>query len=172
MQAGQWELGETSSAELDELKGFYRQESGGLMLDAFDLGPGGRGPDELTEEYKRLGFRKERHLLSLRQDGVLKALIMANLSDVGLNMSNLTSSATVLVLDENLPRNMLDFALTSVEEKFGRNGMPVLLYPVSYAEKKALPSEKMYTLWVLNLQFLDPYFKFCDTIFNSVHKTA
>jgi hypothetical protein len=170
--AGKWELADTSPEELDELKGFYRQQSGGLMLDAFDLGSGGNGPEELASEYKRFGFRKERHLLSLRQDGVLKALIMANVSDVGLNMSDLTSSATVLVLDESLPRNMLEFALSSVADKYERKGMPVLLYPVPYAEKNALPSEKMYTLWVLDLQYLDPYFKFCDAIFNTVHKTV
>ena len=38
--------------------------------------------------------------------------------------------------------------------------MPVLLYPTSYIENESISYEKLYTLWVLNLQNLDDYFRY------------
>ena len=168
----QWALANAQSADLEELHGFYQQESGGLMVKAFDLGAEGAGHDRLVEEYRDLGFRKERHLFALKKGGELKALIMANITDIGLNMSNLTSCATVIVLDEAMPRSVLDGALSTVAAKYGRDDVPVLVYPVSYAERESLPSEKMYSLWVLNLHYLDHYFKFCDALFHADKKSS
>jgi hypothetical protein len=48
------------------------------------------GSDELSAEYQRLGFKKEKHLFSLRKGDLLKAVILVNISDIGLNLSNLT----------------------------------------------------------------------------------
>jgi len=87
-------------------------------------------------------------------------------------MSNLTSCATVLVLDETLPRTVLEGAMSSVSARYERGDMPVLVYPVSYAERESLPSEKMYSLWVLNLHYLDLYFKFCDALFHADKKSG
>ena len=168
----QWALAAAEPADLEELNGFYQQESGGLMMKAFDLAVGGDGHDRLAGEYHALGFKKERHLLALKKGGEIKALIMANVSDIGLNMSNLTSCATVLVLDETLPRTVLEGAMSSVSARYERGDMPVLVYPVSYAERESLPSEKMYSLWVLNLHYLDLYFKFCDALFHADKKSG
>jgi hypothetical protein len=93
-------------------------------------------------------------------------------TDVGLNLSNLTSCATVMVLDGSLPRGVLDIALSSAAANYGGDGMPVLLYPPAYAERESLPCEKKYSLWVLDLHYLDHYFKFCDALFRTVQKNA
>ena len=125
-----WELKEAHPLDLEELKGFYAGRSAGLMLDAFDLGA---GQGDVARHYAEQGFKKESHLYSLKKDGGTKAFIMANVTDVGLNMSNLTNCITVLVLDDDLPQAMLTMALSSVAARYGRGGVPVLLYPVSYA---------------------------------------
>ena len=168
--AGLWELADVTADDLEEISGFYNYRSGGLMLDAFDLTGADDGTGELAEKYREKGFRKERHLMSLRQGGEVKALFMANVTDIGLNMSNLTSSVTVMVLDDQLPRGLFDMALSSVAGEYGQDGMPVLVYPAAYAERESLPCEKSYALWVLNLQYLDHYFRFCDALFNNGHK--
>jgi hypothetical protein len=172
LPSGIWGLAAASPDDLEELAGFYGHASGGLMLDAFALRAGSDADDELTGKYRELGFRKKRQTLALTEKGKLKAVIVAGLTDIGLNMSNLTSCVTVMVLDDQLPRGILDRAISSVAGEYGQNGMPVLIYPFSYAERESFPCEKTYTLWVLNLQYLDHYFKFCDTIFNSRHTTS
>lgn len=71
-----WEFGPSSQYDVAELGRFYRHGSGGVMLEAFDLLPGRAEEDELAREYRELGFRKERHLYSLRKGGSLKAFFL------------------------------------------------------------------------------------------------
>jgi hypothetical protein len=172
LPAGGWELGDAGPDDFDELGSFYGQASGGLMLDSFGLTTAESGHDRLAADYRDLGFRKERRILALSKHGMLKAFIIAIVSDIGLNMSNLTSCATVIVLDDLLPREVFDHALSGVAGLFGTGGMPVLVYPDSYAGRAAITPEKSYSLWVLDLQYLDKYFRFCEGLFNSSHKTS
>jgi hypothetical protein len=43
--------------------------------------------------------------------------------------------------------------------------MPILIFPQSYADQEAIPYEKIYNLWVINIRFSDHYFEFVDRIF-------
>ncbi|MDI6891221.1 MAG: hypothetical protein QMC83_09865 [Thermodesulfovibrionales bacterium] len=95
------ELVKTQPEDLMEMESFYEYNSGGLMVHALDLEPDMIGSNELNKEYRRLGFKRERHLFSLKQEGALKAIIVANLSDTGLNLSNLTNCIHVFVLDSD-----------------------------------------------------------------------
>jgi hypothetical protein len=161
-----WQLTEGEAEDLQELESFYGQESGGLMLQALDLGSDMVDRARLSREYQKLNFKRESKLFSLRKDGNLKAIILVNVSDIGLNLSNLTNCAKIIALDgEDLPRDIFSASLAHISAMYDENEMPVLLYPVTYAESQAIPYEKLYTMWVLNLQYLDKYFKFCDTLF-------
>jgi hypothetical protein len=164
-----WELTGTRPEDLQELESFYGQESGGLMLHALDLEPDMVDRDQLSQEYQKQNLKRESHLYSLKKDGSLKAVIMVNISDIGLNMSDLTNCTKVIVLDdEDLPRDIFFATLAHISTNYDQNEMPVLLYPVNYAEGQSISYEKLYTMWVLNLQYLDHYFKFCDTIFRRI----
>jgi hypothetical protein len=167
--SGPWTISKAQHDELCELESFYRYESGGLMINAMDLEPAMIDSDELSVEYRKLGFNRERHLFSLKKDGALKAIIMVNTADIGLNMSELTNCLKVIVMDENeLPRDTLHMMLSLLSVKFEQNEIPVLLYPVSYAEKHSIQFERIYSLWVLNLQYLDQYFRFCEKMLTHV----
>jgi hypothetical protein len=164
-----WELTRTEPEDLRELASFYRQESGGLMLNALDLDPDMVDREQLSREYQKLNFKRESHLYSLKKNGSLKAVILVNISDVGLNMSNLTNCTKVIVLDgDDLPRNILYAALANVSTKYDENEMTVLLYPVVYAERQSIFFEKSYTMWVLNMQHTDHYFRYLESLIRSV----
>jgi len=164
-----WELTETRSEDLLELESFYEYESGGLMIHALDLEPGIDGIDGLSKEYQRLGFKRERHLFSLKKDGDPKAIIIVNIADIALNLSNLTNCIKILVLEpEELPKDIFYLIISMLHIKFKQNELPVLLYPAGYAESHSIPFEKLYNLWVLDVQYLDQYFKFCNTFFSRI----
>lgn len=161
-----WVLTKTQPKDLLELKSFYEAESGGLMLQAMDLEPDMIDCDDLSKEYKRIGFKKERYLFSLRKDDVLKAVIMVNVSDTGLNMSNLTNCIHVIVLDSaDLPYIALYSNLLELFKFYEQDEIHVLLYPLSYVEKQSMPYDKVYNLWVLNMQNTDDYFKHIESLF-------
>lgn len=161
-----WELSETTCpSDLVELCNFYGYMSHGLMVDAFDLKTENIFNDGLEEEYRRLGFVKKRRYFSLRYEGDLKAVAITNVTDVGFNMANLTNCATIIAMDEDIPRCVMDASLESLSEQYEGQEMPVLVYPGAYVEKIALPFEKVYVLWILNLQYLDEFFGYCDELF-------
>ncbi|KAF0220482.1 MAG: hypothetical protein FD174_1136 [Geobacteraceae bacterium] len=149
---GPWGMAKTKPEDLRELESFYEHESGGLMTHALDMEPGSVDHDELSKEYNRLGFKRERHLFSLKRGGTLKAVFMVNATDVGLNMSELTNCITVIVLDpDELPKDTLYLMLSILSIKYEQNDMPVLLYPFTYADNQSISYEKLYNLWVLNI---------------------
>jgi hypothetical protein len=164
-----WELAPTDPEDLLELESFYGQESGGLMLRALDLVPANVDREQLSQEYQRQNFKRESHLFSLRKNDSLKAVIMVNVSDIGLNMSNLTNCTKMIVLDgDDLSRDVLTAALAQLSAHYDEHEMPVLLYPVTYAENQNILYEKLYTMWVLNMHYTDNYFEYLGSLIKSV----
>lgn len=166
-----WTLTKAQPGDLAELESFYEYKSGGLMIHALDLEPGMLDSDELSKEYQRLGFKRERRLFSLKKEGILKAFIMVNISDTGLNMSDLTNCIHIIVLEsEDIPRDALYSSLFKLSNYYEQEEIPILLYPVSYAEGQSIPYDKVYNLWILNMQYTDQYFKFIEDLFSRVQK--
>jgi hypothetical protein len=103
---------------------------------------------------------------ALRGKGILKAIIMVNVSDFGLNMSNLTNCIHVIVLDsDDLPSNVLNSTLSKLSQYYEEDEIPILLYPISYVEGQSIPYDKIYDLWVLNIPHSgDQYLKYMENL--------
>jgi len=161
----QWELVETQREDLAELEIFYENESGGLMISALDLEPEMDNLDELVKEYQKLGLKRERFIFSLKKNNNLKAILMVNISEIGLNLSDLTSCIKVIILDSNdLSRDILHKTLLPLTEIMKRKEISVLLYPVGYVQKESISYEKIYTMCIIKLQDTDSYFKYVDRL--------
>jgi len=93
-----WVFTKARPEDLIELETYYEYVSGGLMLNALDLEPDMFDQDDVSEEYKRLGFKKEMDLYSLNKEGKPKAIAIVNLSNIGLNLSALINCIKVCVL--------------------------------------------------------------------------
>jgi len=166
-----WVLTKTQPKDLLELKSFYESHSGGLIPHALDLEPDMIDCDDLSKEYQKIGFKRERYLFSLRKDDVLKAVIMVNVSDTGLNMSNLTNCIHVIVLDSaDLPYIALYSNLLELFKYYEQDKIPILLYPVSYAESQSIPYEKTYNLWVISTQQTIHFLKYINNLFGGYLK--
>lgn len=162
-----WMLAKAQTEDLSELEGFYEHKSGGLIIDALDLKSDTIDNNDLNEEYYRLGLKRERYLFSLKKDGALKAFIVVHISDIGLNMSDLTNCIHVIVLDpDDLPYNTLYSSLFMLSKYYECDEIPTLLYPVNYAGDQSIPYDKTYNLWVLNLRYLDSYFEYIENLIN------
>ena len=112
-----------------------------------------------------LGFKRERHLRSLKNNGLLKAIFLADLSDIGLNLSDLTNNIKIFIVDsDELSKERLMDALSKFMNEFEQDVLPVLVYPASFAENRALAIEKQYYLWVINMQNTDDYFRYLSRL--------
>jgi hypothetical protein len=167
----EWTLSSIQPDDLFELQGFYEHNSGGLMLHALDLEPGMIDSTDLNQEYQRFGFKRQRRIFSLKKDGLLKAIIMVTVSDIGLDMSNLTNCIHVIILDaEDLTRNILYASLSHLSQYYEQARIPVLIYPLNYAESQSIACEKIYNLWTISTQYTDHYLRYMENlIIKQVH---
>ena len=139
------------------------------MLDAIDLTPDKINCDSLSKHYREAGLTRQRELFSLTKNGHLKAIFMVNHSDVGLNLSDITSCVKVFVIDsDDLDSDMLSDAITRVAEITDKTDFPALLYPSAYADEQEIEYEKIYNLWVVSLQHTDEYFRYLDRLLRYV----
>ncbi len=162
-----WKLVKSTYEDLVTLESFYERESGGAMIRACDLTPDQEMAErnELVDEYKKIGLTRKRLIYSLKQDKVLKAVMMVNVTDVAVNLSDLTRCITVFVLDaEELTADRLFWAVSVLSTEYSTNKFPVLIYPLPYANQEAIPYEKVYTLWALDGRHSDDYFKNLETL--------
>ena len=156
-----WELTDSEYEDLKELNVYYKYKSDGLMLKALNLSPLKFMINNLSDEFKKIGLKRERYLFSLKNEGILKAIIMVNLSDNGLNLSDLTNSITVYVIDsDNLPFDILNSIIRLISVKLKIEKAPIMVYPIEYMEKEQIPFERIYNLWILNMNNTDNYFRY------------
>jgi hypothetical protein len=157
-----WRIDAAGQKDVEDLNDFYTFASGGLMLKAFDLAPTSWRMDELSHEFRRLGLKRERRLLALNHGDRLKAFIIANVSEIGLNLSDLTHCLQVVVIDpEGLSPEIFANALRSAARMVGLEEVLALVHPVSYLQDRAIAFEKTYNLWVFDIvEAGQPFSKF------------
>jgi hypothetical protein len=164
-----WCVGKTVSADLTELDNFYEHTSGGLMMHALDLDPSMVDSVTIDNEFRKSGFKRERHLFSLKNNGTLKAVFMVNISDIGLNMSDLTNCIHAIVLDsEGFDRDILNTAVSGLSKYYKHDELPVLLFPHSFVEEKSIEYDKTYNLLVLGIEHFDHYFRQLEKLLHLV----
>ncbi len=167
-----WSMNLASQNDLYELKRFLDYESGGLMVSALDLLSKNHNDSELFLEYRSLGMKRNLNIYSIKIDNELKVIVIVNISDKYLNMSDLTNSFKVMVVDnKKVSKEILLTAISILCIKYNLKGIPVLLYPQKFCEENQLEFEKIYNLWILNMQYLDKYFEFCDKFVPNINKS-
>jgi hypothetical protein len=93
----------------------------------------------------------------------LKALALAVVSDTGFNLSNLTNCVHVFVIDgEDLPADVLYRYLAPLSPHYMEDEIPLLLYPLSYADNQSIPYEKVYDLWAFDTKCVGSFYKYMD----------
>ncbi len=155
-----WQLETFENRHLPELERFYRNTSGGLLLDALRLGQKDEGCETVEEAYRRQGLHRQWHAYALVQGQALKAVLIVNRSSPGLNLSELLNSIKVIVTDPaNLPWTILTAALDRLATAYDTASVPLLIYPATYPSVKV---EKQYLLWILDTQYGKEYGQYME----------
>lgn len=161
-----WSLSPSNLDDLEEITDFYDQASGGLALRALDLEVGTWNSAALTDEYSSHGFTRKKHHFSLHHNGILRAFFMVTVSDIGLNLSDLTNCIKVFILDQaSVSPERIYEVLSALRARFHQPAMPVLLYPVGYADTYSMPYSKQYVFWTLRTHGQsDKYFQYLNRL--------
>ncbi len=161
-----WSVKESSAADLRTLSRFYSTHSGGLLMDALALGQKGLVKESLGEVYDRLGFCRKWRIYSLKHGEELKAVLILNQSDLGVNLSELLNSIKVLVTSPtNLPWNILSMAIGKLIGTYRMEKVPIMFYPTEYVRANSIPYEKQYQLWIYNARHVDLFMEYVQRKF-------
>ena len=164
-----WRLDDAREEDLCDLRNFCEIQSGGLMLKGLHLSPERYKCDNVIAAFHKIGLNRERHLLALRWHDALAAVVMVNIADVGLNLSDLTNAITIIVVNnQQLTPDIVQTLFRQLSHYYEAEEVPVLLYPPQAAVSMGLTSEKSYNLWVYDTQNLDPYFRFLKRLLKSI----
>ena len=160
-----WSLEESSNEDLLDLQGYYEDISGGLMLDALDILPDNTGSISVIKAYEKLQFKREIKLYSLKNDGNLLTIFIVDITETGMNMSELTNNIKVIVMQpDNLTKELLESSINEIAKKHYNNFVHVLLFPDSYADNNSMTYEKKYSMWIYNIEYSDAYFEFLSKL--------
>ena len=157
-----WQLVPADNNDLLDLQTFYDNHSGGLMLRGLHLHSDQTDDSLLTQDYRRIGLKRDRHILALRHRDRLCAMVVVDVADLGLNMSDLTSSVKIIVTNGKLlTYELIKTALVAVSHYLESKDIPVLVYPQKAADQVGIDYEKTYCMWVYDLhRNSDHYYKF------------
>jgi hypothetical protein len=146
-----------------QLAASYGRFSGGMMLEAMNLPPFGgleEGNRAVEESFRELGIERSVRSRALRKNGRLVAALILNSADPGINLSELTNSISMIVLDsESLSSDIVQTVCGELAGKFATPSVPVLMYPQETADILSIPVDRVYHLWVMRMTISDQYFR-------------
>lgn len=165
-----WQLVPVDTDDLLDVQTYYDNHSGGLMLRGMHLHPEQMDDAQLVADYGRIGLKRDRRILALRHRDSLCALVVVDAADLGLNMSDLTSSVKIIVTNGKLlTYEVMKAALDTVSQYLELQEIPVLVYPQKAAEQVGIDYEKTYCMWVYDLhRNSDHYYKFLKRLLKFV----
>lgn len=162
----QWSMEEFTRDDLMLMRKYYNGIGGGLMLDAYALDCRAAENDNLKDRasgttvndnhnsimgmYNKIGLSRDSKVISIRHNGRIKAALIVDTSDMGINMSELLNSIKILVIDNTLPWSILQDAVSAVGKIYGSDKIMVLIFPFDYLGQQGVECKKRYYFWVLS----------------------
>jgi hypothetical protein len=162
----EWLLRESTPIDLWELEQFYKNNSGGLLLNILRSGEFNPGDESLENVFQRLGFLRRWRTYSLICQDHLKAIFIVNQSDLAINMSSLLNCIKVLIIDPSgLPFELLSVAVSKLGSVYNLDKVTLVIYPASGIESTGISSKKQYQLWILDLRYLNQFMNYVQENF-------
>lgn len=160
-----WNLEHFSNEDITLIRKYYENMGGGMMLDVYSLEcradekdgcsgmrvvPDSNSYHNIVSMYNQIGLARDCRVFSVRHEGRVKAALIVDTSDLGVNMSELLNSIKIIVIDDTLPWTILQAAVSTVGKVYESDIIMVLIYPYDYLGKQGVECKKKYNLWIIN----------------------
>ncbi|MFC1856774.1 hypothetical protein ACFL9U_01965 [Thermodesulfobacteriota bacterium] len=158
-----WILERFSGKHLWEFHQFYKHHSGGLLLNILHFVLKEKtSPESIEDTYTQLGLIRKMDAFALFYNGLLTAVILANQTNLGFNMSDLLNSIKVIICHPTvIPEGIFSTAIHMVMRSYNSDKIPVLVYPSSFIEnKKSFREIKKYVMWILDARNVSEFMAF------------
>jgi hypothetical protein len=153
-----WILKESTSPDLWELEQFYKNNSGGLLLNILRFGESDAANDSVEKVFERLGFLRKWRTYSLSYEDRLKAVFIVDQSDLAINMSDLLNCIKIIITDSAmLPPEVLSLAALKLGGVYSLDKVTLLIYPAQYAKSAGFSYKKHYQLWITDMRYSNQF---------------
>ncbi len=147
-----WTLETATASDIGEFYQYYKATFGGLLPDALDMVPDGFDDQTLAETFQVNGLIRQRELHVLRYQGLPKSLIDVQSSDFGLNLSEITNSISVFMIELNPEYfDSVCSAVANLALNHKKLSDPVMFFPNNYLSLCGRKADKEYILWALDI---------------------
>ena len=162
-----WALRACSNRDLQEVNVYYKHHSGGLLLEIINLKQGNSGEESLENLYADAGLLRRWKAYSLTHKNALKAVLIVDESEPGLNMSDLLNSIKILITNvEGLSWEVLSMAINKLCRVYKTNKIPILTYPSECMKPKNSSYKiKKYILWGYDARYVMMFIKYMEKTF-------
>lgn len=160
--------------DLRVVERYFVQHEQDLVLRSDDLTRAALTLADLGEQYRSLGLERRRRVLVALRDDVPVGFALAELSSVGLNLSELTSAFRIYVLPECADaQSVRRGLLRGVLDLYRAAGRPLAVGLVAQSdlaafEQLGLPISKRYSSWTCRRELLPRFFEHVNRIFESL----
>lgn len=162
-----WTLEECSERDVWNMEAHYRHHSGGLLLRVMGIDVQPKSPDSFQEKYSSCGLIRHWRTFSLKRDGELYAVFVTDISDVGLNLSDLLNNIKVMILKPySLPPDVISIVLGKLTPSYHVDKVPILIYPTSYCDRYDIVYDKQYYVWAHDLRYSDDFTTYAEEHFH------
>jgi hypothetical protein len=160
-----WQLRQFVQEDFWQVDRFYKQRTNGLLVEGLNLQQKKSEGESLEHVYERGGLKRNISIYSLVRSGLLKAVLIADQTDFGFNLSNLLNGVKMIICDpEDLSWEILSIAIDQVIGVYNSEKVPILTYPKEYIDDKRLPFEqKEYVLVTLDARFYNEFIMYAKT---------
>jgi hypothetical protein len=160
-----WLLREMSRLDLWELDNFYRRMSEGLFMNVLtktvDL-----NEESLSEAADRRGLKRKWSFFALCHENRLVCVMIVNQSDLGINLSEILNSITLMVTEADLLSwDVLMSAVAQLAAVYDIDKVPLLIYPETFVQLKGIPFEKRYQMWIIDMHYSNLFLEFVQKKF-------
>ena len=132
-----------------------------MSLAATDMLPEHLQGGTLAAEYDKLGFKREVHRMSVRKNGELKAVAAVNITDLGLNFSELSNAVLLYIVDgSGFTKKDLNLVMSTLAVEFNLERYPAMVYPGEFLDKIGIVPDKVYNFMTVNLEYGDDYMRY------------
>ena len=100
--------------------------------------------------YNKIGLTRDSKVYSIKHQGIIKAALIVDTSDLGVNMSELLNSIKIIIIDNTLPWPILQKAVSEAGRIYGSDSIMVLIFPFNYLGQQGVECKKRYNFWVLS----------------------
>jgi hypothetical protein len=144
--------------DIKELETFYRKVSDGLLLNVLRLDKKDKGSESLSRIYAGAGFVRSYKSYALRRNNGLKAVMIADVSDPGLSLSDFLNGIKIIVADAaGLSWHDMSAAVSRLKDLYKTERIPVMIYPADFPGSAGIECEKRYNLWILDVRYGTQY---------------